>query len=284
MRSFSISCSLFAASAALCPALWAQQGPALSTREPITFSGRGTGPVEIADPAGNLEVVYPGGKARVEPADPAEAELRVTETSVQAPEQPPAPAVDEEKPEPRMDLIRQALEREITQSANPVLPPRTGTQVGLDTSVGGITPSRTSAARTGALGAEAGAESLPELTEEEQKILEEVRQSLEAQSTPRLPSWEDQELQRINGEMAPEDVEKATELRQDFLNRAAPQLPPAAQERALKDRSDRVKRGIDPATVNVGVPEHLMQQPPPQLPQSVLDRKERRKKAVGYND
>ena len=281
MRNISFLASLFAACGALCPVAWCQ---GQNTREPITFSGRGGGPIEISDPQGNLEIVYPGGKPRVEPVDPA-AERRVVETSVQAPAQPAAPAAaDEEKPEPRMDLIRKALERDLTQSANPVLPPRTGAQVGLDTGVGGIAPSRTSAARQQAIATEAGAETLPELTEEERKILEEVRQSLEAQSAPRLPSWEDQDLQRINGEMAPEDVEKAQELRQDFLQRAAPQLPPAAQERALKDRSDRVKRGIDPATVNVGVPQHLMQQPPPQLPQSVLDRKERRKQSVGYKD
>lgn len=281
MRSISFLASLFAATAALSPAAW---GQGQNTREPISFSGRGGGPIEISDPEGNLEIVYPGRKPRVEPADPA-SERRVVETSVQAPEQPPAPATgDEEKPEPRMDLIRKALERDLTQSANPALPPRTGAEVGLDTGVGRITPSRTSAARRGALGTEAAAEAMPELTEEELKILEEVRQSLEAQSAPRLPSWEDQEMQRINGEMTPEDVEKAQELRQDFLQRAAPQLPPAAQQRALEDRSDRVKRGIDPATVNVGVPQHLMQQPPPQLPQSVIDRKERRKQSVGYKD
>lgn len=282
MRSITFATSLFAATVVFSPAVWGQEQ---STREPISFSGRGGGPIEISDPAGNLEIVYPGGKPRVEPANPVD-ERRVTETSVQRPEQPaaPAPGEAEEKAEPRMDLIRKALERDLTRSANPVLPPRSGAEVGLDTSVGGISPSRTSAARQQTLGAEAGLEPLPELTDEELKILEEVRQSLEAQSAPRLPSWEDQEMQRINGEMAPEDVEKAQELRQDFLQRAAPQLPPAAQERALKDRSDRVKRGIDPATVNVGVPQHLMQQPPPQLPQSVRDRKERRKQSVGYKD
>ncbi|MEX2016432.1 MAG: hypothetical protein WD873_07305 [Candidatus Hydrogenedentales bacterium] len=268
---------LFAAGA------WAQ-APEPSTREPITFSGRGNGPVAVSEPGGKVEIVFPGG--RVRPADPTAGEdPDNAESTADAGDQPPAPTpAEEEKPEPRMDLIRKALERELTQTSQPVLPPRTGGGVELETGVGRITPTRTSAAREGALGAEAGADALPELTEEELKILEEVRQSLEAQSAPRLPSWEDQEMQRVNGELQPEDVEKALELRQDFLQRAAPQLPPAAQERAREDASDRVKRGIDPATVNVGVPQHLMQQPPPQLPQSVIDRKERRKNAVGYNE
>jgi hypothetical protein len=67
--------------------------------------------------------------------------------------------------------------------------------------------------------------------------------------------------------MTDEQRQIRQQLNQEFIKQAIPSMPASVQDRSRRTSGNRVDRGKNPADIKVPIPEHLLQQPAPKLPE-----------------